>query len=123
MVQVTDGLSLTIMIVESAGRPAIYRGRTLTTLNNDQGICWADGEGPFSLDGCNSDGSLQCLGPILTPRPMNATNENEAYSFHIGGCHFLFGDGHVAFLNENMPLPTFAALCTRSGEEAVTGDF
>jgi prepilin-type processing-associated H-X9-DG protein len=122
--QVADGTSNTIMIAECSTRPLVYRGRTpRPDLANDQGICWADSEGPFSLDGSNQDGSLQCLGPLLTPRAMNATNVNEPYSFHSGGCQFLFGDGHVSFLSESLTLPTFAALCTRNGGEVVSGDF
>ena len=80
----------TILIVECAGRPLIFRQRQpFPALANDQGQGWVDSEAPFSLDGCNDDATLQCLGPILTPRAMNVTNENEPYSFHPGGCNFL----------------------------------
>jgi prepilin-type N-terminal cleavage/methylation domain-containing protein/prepilin-type processing-associated H-X9-DG protein len=124
MVHVTDGTSNTLTIVECAARPSVYRGSFLQpALSNDQGICWADNEGPFSLDGCNSDGSVQCLGPILTPNAMNATNENEPYSFHIGGGNFLFADGHVQHLSQAIRLPAFAALATRAGEEVTSLDW
>lgn len=121
--QIADGSANTIMVVECAGRPEVYRGRVRTSLPNDQGICWADSEGPFSLDGCNQDGSMQCMGPILTPKAMNATNENEPYSFHTGGCNFLFGDGHVSFLGEHLGLQIFAAMVTRQGGEIIPSDF
>jgi prepilin-type N-terminal cleavage/methylation domain-containing protein/prepilin-type processing-associated H-X9-DG protein len=115
-----DGTSNTILIVECSARPLVYRGRRpRPDLINDQGIGWVDSEGPFSLDGANHDGSLQGLGPILTPRAINATNDNEPYSFHPGGANFLFADGRVVFINERIPLLTFAALCTRSAGEAV----
>jgi len=121
--QIYDGSSNTIMVVECAARPLVYRGRVARPdLPNDQGICWADSEGGFSLDGCNEDGSLQGLGPILTPRAINATNENEPYAFHTGGANFLFGDGHVRFIRESVELRTFAALCTRKGGEQVSAD-
>jgi prepilin-type N-terminal cleavage/methylation domain-containing protein/prepilin-type processing-associated H-X9-DG protein len=124
MSTIADGTSNTIMVVECSSRPVVYLGRTRTTIPNDQGICWADSEGPFSLDGCNQDGSLQCMGPILTPRPMNATNWNEPYSFHPGGCNFLFGDGHVTFLRETLSLQVFAGMVTRqAGEVLPPGDF
>jgi prepilin-type N-terminal cleavage/methylation domain-containing protein/prepilin-type processing-associated H-X9-DG protein len=115
-----DGTSTTIMIVECAARPLVYRGRTRRDdLNNDQGQCWADSEGAFSLDGATPDGSLQGLGPILTPRAINATNENEPYSFHPFGANFLFADGHVTFIGDTIGLLEFAALVTKNaGEQA-----
>ena len=120
MAEITDGTSLTIVVVECAARPLVYRGRTARfDLSNDQGQGWIDSEGPFSLDGANSDGSLTGQGPSLTPRAMNATNENEPFSFHPGGAHFLFADGHVQFINEGVPLLVYAALCTRGAGEVV----
>ncbi len=47
---------------------------------------WIDSESGFSLDGASADGARQGLGPVLTPIAINATNENEPYSFHNGGC-------------------------------------
>jgi prepilin-type processing-associated H-X9-DG protein/prepilin-type N-terminal cleavage/methylation domain-containing protein len=118
-----DGSSNTIHVAEVAGRPLIYRGRVARyDLANDQGICWADSEGGCSLDGSNQDGSLQALGPILTPRAINATNDNEAYSFHTGGANFLFADGHVQFIRETVDIRVFAALVTRNGGEVVRAE-
>lgn len=121
--QIYDGTHTTILIVETAGRPLTYRGRTpRSDILNDQGICWADSEGGYSLDGSNQDGSLQGLGPVLTPRAINATNFNEPYSFHPGGANFLFADGHVQFIDEKINLGIFAAFCTRNGGETVMID-
>jgi len=120
MAEVTDGTSQTIVVVECAARPLVYRGRTARAdLANDQGQGWIDSEGPFSLDGANADGSLTGQGPSLTPRAMNATNENEPFAFHPGGAHFLFADGHVQFIGEGVPLFVLAALCTRGAGEVV----
>jgi prepilin-type processing-associated H-X9-DG protein len=88
-------------------------------LANDQGQGWIDSEGAFSLDGASPGGALQGLGPLLTPRPLNATNENEPYSFHSGGCSVLFADGHVEFVSESVSLELFAALSTRAAGELV----
>jgi prepilin-type processing-associated H-X9-DG protein/prepilin-type N-terminal cleavage/methylation domain-containing protein len=118
MAEITDGTSQTIVVVECSARPLVYRGRSPRfDLINDQGQGWIDSEGPFSLDGASADGSVQGQGPTLTRRAMNATNENEPYSFHSGGGNFLFADGHVAFIDEGLPLVLFAALCTRAGGE------
>jgi len=118
---VTDGTSHTILLVECAARPLVFRGRTPRPgLSNDQCQGWIDSESAFSLDGASHDGSLQGRGPTLTPRAINATNENEPYSFHPGGANFLFADGHATFLPDSVALEVFAALCTRAGGEAVT---
>ncbi len=51
---------------------------------------------------------------------MNVRNDNEPYSFHTSGANFLFADGHVQFLNQNISLDVMAALCTRAAGEIVT---
>jgi prepilin-type N-terminal cleavage/methylation domain-containing protein/prepilin-type processing-associated H-X9-DG protein len=118
--EVTDGTSQTIMVVECSARPLVYRGRTPRfDLTNDQGHGWIDSESAFSLDGASSDGSLQGLGFLFTPRALNATNENEPYSFHPGGASCLFADGHIAFLSEAIPLDLFAAFSTRAASEPI----
>jgi prepilin-type N-terminal cleavage/methylation domain-containing protein/prepilin-type processing-associated H-X9-DG protein len=123
MLEVTDGSSNTIALVECAARPLVFRLRTATpTLNNDQGISWADSEGPFSLDGANAAGTIEGCGPADCPFPVNKKNDNEPYSFHPGGVNVVFGDGHVQFMRETMPLRTFAALCTRNAGEVVNID-
>lgn len=117
---VTDGTSTTVMVVEVAGRPLVYRQRTANPgLTNDQGIGWVDNEGPFSLDGSAADGSAEGCG-LGCPATINRRNDNEPYSFHTNGINALFTDGHVQFIRENIPLPTFAALCTKAANEIVT---
>jgi prepilin-type N-terminal cleavage/methylation domain-containing protein/prepilin-type processing-associated H-X9-DG protein len=125
MTDVSDGTSNTIMVLECGARPLVYRrGVPVTTLNNDQGISWADSEGPFSLDGSNADGSLEGCTPTAGCNiAMNRRNDNEPYSFHSGGINSLFGDGHVQFVRESVSLLTFAALCTRGAGEVFPGDF
>ncbi len=121
---VSDGTSATIVVVEAGGRPVVYRnGREQSALSNDQGIGWADSEGPFSLDGASADGSEEGCTPAAGCNvAMNRKNDNEPYSFHTGGANCLFADGHVQFVRESVPLLTFAALCTRAAGE-VPGDY
>lgn len=119
--KVTDGTASTIIVVECAARPLVYRnGSANWSLDNDQGIGWADSEGPFSLDGASADGSTEGCGTAgRCSHAMNKKNDNEPYSFHPGGGNFLFADTHVQFVNEFVELRVFAALCTMSAEEVV----
>ncbi len=123
---ILDGSSNTIMVVECAGRPDVYRGRSLRRdLANDQGIGWADSEGAFSFDAANKDGSIEGGGPFdECNSAMNRKNDNEPYSFHAGGINGLFADGHVAFLAESIEVGVFAKLITRNcGELVSASDF
>ncbi|MFN7627436.1 MAG: DUF1559 domain-containing protein [Pirellula sp.] len=116
---ILDGSSATIMVVEAAGRPTVYRrGVAQSALRNDQGLGWIDSEGAFSLDGASSDGSREgCRAVNGCSVAMNAKNDNEPYSFHALGIHALFADGHVAALNESISLSVMAALCTRAAAD------
>jgi prepilin-type processing-associated H-X9-DG protein len=42
-------------------------------------------------------------------------------SFHPHGCHFVFADGHVQFVNENIGPKTLAAMTTRAAGDVVPG--
>jgi prepilin-type N-terminal cleavage/methylation domain-containing protein/prepilin-type processing-associated H-X9-DG protein len=117
---VLDGTSNTIMVVECAGRPQVFRlRRAASGLSNDQGICWADSEGPFSFDGASSDGRLEACG-LACSAAMNRRNDNEPFAFHPGGSNALFADGHVQFVRDTVALPAFAALVTASSGEVVS---
>lgn len=118
---ILDGTSTTIMVVECGGRPTVFRMRRMEpALANDQGIGWADSEGPFSLDGASFDGSLEGCG-LAGPCSaiMNKRNDNEPYSFHPGGGNFLFADGHIDFVSESTQMSAFAAMCTKAAGEVI----
>ncbi len=125
LTDVSDGTTSTLMVIEAAGRPLVYRnGRARPDLANDQGIGWADSEGPFSFDGARADGSAEGCGPAGgCTHVMNKKNDNEPYSVHTGGMNAVFADGSVRFVRESIALPTFAALCTRAASEVAAGDF
>jgi prepilin-type N-terminal cleavage/methylation domain-containing protein/prepilin-type processing-associated H-X9-DG protein len=135
--EVTDGTSNTMFIVECAARPLVYINRTNVVATpypggsdpvpNNQGICYLDSEGPFSVDGSDANGVIWPKNsggnPALAATykfPFNKTNYNEAYSFHTGGMNAAFADGHVQFIRDSIDLKTFAALSTRGGGEIVT---
>ena len=119
MGQVLDGVSMTLAVIECAARPLVYRRRqSRPDLANDQGIGWADSEGPFSLHGSNADGSLEGVPPDNV-RALNVRNDNEPYSFHARGCQAVFLDGHSRFIRESIDLPVMAAVTTCAGREVV----
>jgi prepilin-type N-terminal cleavage/methylation domain-containing protein/prepilin-type processing-associated H-X9-DG protein len=120
---VTDGATTTIGVVECAGRPLAYRagGQSVGALTN-QGIGWADSEGPFSLDLSKPDGSAEGCGPVHgCTVAINARNDNEPFSFHEGLANMLFVDGHVQSISEGVDHWLFAALCTMRASEVVAG--
>ncbi len=128
---ITDGTSSTLMMVECAARPLLYYGGKTTGVIHNEGMGWADHTGPFSLDGATPDGMtlsnsfISSNGAVTgnALRPMNATNQNEVYSFHYGGSNVGFCDGSVTFIRDSVPLTVFASLVTRAygtGEEILS---
>ena len=96
---IRDGSSQSIAVGEAqSGVRAINHGPT-----------WANGK------------SSNVLG--TTYSPMNdTTSSNNLYSFvsrHEGGAFFLFVDGQVRFLSENIDMATYRALSTIAGNEIV----
>lgn len=72
-----------------------------------------------------SPSTLGATGNITAPGgsafTVNGYNPSRSFtSLHSGGVNFLFGDGAVRFLNQNIDGPTYEALGTRSGNERVT---
>jgi prepilin-type N-terminal cleavage/methylation domain-containing protein/prepilin-type processing-associated H-X9-DG protein len=133
---VKDGLSSTIMIGESAGRPALYRagkqvGNVPQHIVNGGG--WMRPASDFSIDGSSYDGTsipgpcpINCTngddegGPATEPYPYYVTQgTGEAYSFHPGVANFLFGDGAVHFINESISIRDFGRLVTRDQHEVI----
>ncbi len=56
--------------------------------------------------------------------PMADNDENDAPfgSFHSGGTHFVFADGHVAFVNDTIDMAVYQALGSIDGEETIPGN-
>ena len=144
--QITDGLSNTGLVWECSARPDVWlNGKKIAAGANDQGFCWADSDGPFSVDMANPNATAADYTSLAFPvaagvnvfwkkndiNPanlnkfsafMNATNDNEVFSFHTGGSNCCFADGHVAFLKQTMNVKTFASLITAAGGEVI-GDY
>jgi prepilin-type N-terminal cleavage/methylation domain-containing protein/prepilin-type processing-associated H-X9-DG protein len=108
----TDGLSNTLFVGEAI----------VSNTKSGGGMVWSLGYRFSTL--------RTAVNPINTPTgkgivttvadrpPMNGAFQ----SAHPGGAQFVFGDGHVTFLDDNIDhLRVYAALATRNGSEVVDG--
>ena len=115
---VTDGLSNTIMVGE---RPPPYvpsagwfAGNGIDGLGIS-GVILGAQELSFATE------TLQCPSSYVGLVPgqiQNGCDQAHYWSFHPGGCPFLFADGSVQFLSYSAN-SVFAALATRNGGEAI----
>jgi prepilin-type N-terminal cleavage/methylation domain-containing protein/prepilin-type processing-associated H-X9-DG protein len=134
---VTDGLSNTIHIIESAGKPSLYQAGKLISsppgfTNGVQGGGWCRPASEIpSFSGSSADGktfpgtcAVNCTnGQIVStyPDPYYGTDGTGAvYGFHTGGVNTLFGDGSVHFIGQSIGVQPFAALVSRNGGEVNT---
>ncbi|MBA4063506.1 MAG: prepilin-type cleavage/methylation domain-containing protein [Isosphaera sp.] len=134
VVDIDDGTSNCLMIIEDAGRPRHFvRNRIPGPAPHDDGCnnanvpangiitgaAWADPATEIPLHGFAFDG-LTCPGPC----PLNCSNNNEPYAFHTGGMNAVFADGSNRYITTQVNIRTFAALITMQGREVITaGDF
>jgi hypothetical protein len=138
LTDVTDGLSNTIHLTESAGKPDKYlNGRlvqkaTGATRINGGGWCRpaSDIVAPDGLTNTGALGGMQGInvtnGHLIAGYPdsrFNTDPTGQIYSFHFGGVNTLLGDGSVRFIRQTISLATLQALITRSGGETVSEDF
>jgi prepilin-type N-terminal cleavage/methylation domain-containing protein/prepilin-type processing-associated H-X9-DG protein len=110
----TDGLANTIMWCPDEGRPDYW----------EDGIFYKDRTpaGQPAISGGSrwaSPDSEWWVHEICAGKLMNCKNENEIYSFHIGGGNFAFADGSVQFVSETADLDVQVSLVTREGEDLV----
>ncbi|WP_417389991.1 DUF1559 domain-containing protein [Gimesia sp.] len=127
MRDIIDGSSNTVLLGERLGGTNIYSGTTKNTALSTaygptNGGGWGDLlNGEHWYQGSLRDGTDGGNGG---PCAINCTNGRSAgfLSFHVGGAHFLLGDGAVRFISANIGGYTFASLTTRAGGETL-GEF
>ena len=112
----TDGMSNTIAAGERS-----WDGLVHPTIDNNSvgriGSIWA-----VNLKGNHHDPISWCDPLLVTDQHINGEHPNAYSSLHEGGCHFLFADGSVHFLSENIDNGnTFCPLATRQGGEVIGG--
>jgi prepilin-type processing-associated H-X9-DG protein len=82
------------------------------------------GWAPGNISGTEySEVAGSCYSPInsrLNPSINGVLMEMSFGSYHPGGAYFVFGDGAVKFLSENIDLNTYRALGSRAKSEMVS---
>ncbi|MBN1911278.1 MAG: DUF1559 domain-containing protein [Pirellulales bacterium] len=104
---IRDGLSNTMFVGE------VVEAHTINSSN-----VWTKGNREMDVHRSTSNplNTWPGEGIVMTD---NGRRTNGAFaSRHPGGANFGFGDGHVTFIQENIPLDTYQALSTRDGGEA-----
>jgi prepilin-type N-terminal cleavage/methylation domain-containing protein len=121
---ITDGLSMTMMIGEVCGgadnyTPARQRDGTTQKIRFHN---WA-GQNRISFRDYKRDGTMDTatLDPCLVNCFGGAGGSN-LFSFHTGGAHIVLGDGSVRFISENIDFQTACRLATCQDGVPV-GDF
>jgi prepilin-type N-terminal cleavage/methylation domain-containing protein len=132
LASIFDGLANTILVVECAGRPELYQngrlvadGTTPKTWSGSSSVTrpfptggvWASHNKGFLVDGAEADGNTKIRPGTCS---INCSNDNEVYSFHVGGSHVLMSDGAVRFVTESLPIDQLVALVSRNGHEVVS---
>lgn len=107
-----DGLSNTIFVGEVRPECSAHMQQGWLQSNNGQGM--ASTLYPMNLDTCDSNTSAGCN------YWGNWTNEFGFRSQHEGGVQFLFGDGAVRFLSENIDHESYNRLGAKNDGQTVT---
>ena len=135
---VTDGLSNTLMLIESAGRPQIYqRGRGRRHGAGAKGQRRRLGAAGLRPRFPALHSRRQHFPRLLRrrlhqrlttmprmPRPPFGTEGTSApYSFHAGVINTAFGDGSVRTISNSISVYTFATLVTAAGGDLPGSDY
>ena len=124
LAKITDGTACTLLLIEQAGRPAVWRAGKKT-----------DGDGQFGRSP-NARGAWAGWGSIAfgpgdgktgespgtgdaTDCTVNCNNWFGVYGFHAGGANVLMCDGSVRFVTPKLDPLTFAYLTLRDDGHAV----
>jgi len=123
---VTDGLSNTIMVGESTycstNVSAASRPTVAPTEFRDWPI-WI-GSGNQSDEAIRINGRYGSVinARVSFNRMAQAINDDNAFSYHVGGAQFALGDGSVRFISENIDVVTYDFLHDKR-DGGVIGEF
>ena len=109
---VRDGMSNTWALFEDSGRPQHWKGGK-TVSGTTSGAEWASVHSYYHVH-------ILCPDSTTGTQMQNCDNDNETYSFHPGGCNYLYGDGSVHFHANSMSPETYVSLFTASAGDIVS---
>jgi prepilin-type N-terminal cleavage/methylation domain-containing protein len=113
----TDGTSQTMMWFETGGAPIYYRdGLEVQSIRPGAS---ATGETQGGDTWANYDNWYVVHNRCGTSF-FNCHNNEEIYSFHVGGAFFGMGDGAVRFVSTTIDPDAFVSLFTRDSSDIVT---
>ena len=127
---ISDGTSNTVLAGESHTLDSV--DALGNTVDRQAGV-WPGAVMANWWAGGPRDDPNSCLARLMNVNPWAPTTRNPAYlingtnpasfgSLHPGGAQFVFGDGHVQFLSENMDERIQTYLASRSAGEVI-GEF
>lgn len=125
--QITDGLSNTLLLIEQAGRPAVWRNSKQKEENGQFGMspnargAWA-GWGSIAFGAANAETGETPGRGDGTDCSVNCNNWFGIYGFHQGGANVLFCDGSVRFVGTKLDPLTFAYLTVRDDGHIIEHD-
>jgi len=112
--KVSDGLSKTVMVGESA-----FGDPEAATRAWQIGVT---GEYAYGVKNVAYAINSGCRGPAPCLNVEKRNNIGFGSQHPGGGCHFVMGDASVQFMSENIDLLVLFALASRSGDDQVSGD-
>jgi prepilin-type processing-associated H-X9-DG protein len=129
LAKITDGLSCTLLLIEQAGRPDVWRngkkkdGADMFGLSPNARGAWA-GWGSVAFGAASSaTGETPGKGDA-TDCSVNCNNSFGIYGFHAAGANVLMCDGSVRFVGTGLDPLTFAYLTVRDdGHLVAPGDY
>lgn len=123
--EIRDGTSSTILVVEMADKPNVWRGGKMTESNMNS-------EDPYSIVPSYSFGawgtpnwnhlrSWDYSGTVsFGPCAVNCSNQASIYGFHPNGANVLMCDGSVKFVQEGLSQELFVAMVSIADNEIVS---
>lgn len=124
--KITDGLSCTLLVIEQAGRPDVWRGNKKQEGDGQFGMSanargmWA-GWGSIAFGPAGADGVSAAKGDA-TDCSVNCNNWYGIYGFHPGGANVLLCDGSARFVGKRLDPLTFIYLTVRDDGHLIGPD-
>jgi hypothetical protein len=116
--QITDGTSQTMMWFETGGAPLFYKDGVQVNTGSGRPGATQTGETQGGESWANYD-NWYVVHDRSGSSFFNYHNNEEIYSFHVGGAYFGFADGSVHFVATSIDPDVFVSLFTREGADII----